>query len=226
MPLTPASSRRRLSSRLLAAGLPLACLALAVACGEGATEPPVEAEPTRLVNEELGFAVVVPPGSPFEPAGVEGDEIRLRFPGDAEFTGGTVIYTAEPEQYFGVNLHEAVNEREEEVESRPQGEFMGQVELGTELLGPAYSTRGRYLDEDGEAVEEVRIFAVHPAGDRLLHMTYRYPASPGQTRARLEDQAFVAFGYIEPLEGAEEGGDGGDVEGGPEAAPEEGADTP
>ena len=109
---------------------------------------------------------------------------------------------------------------------------MGQVELGTELLGPAFSTRGRYLDEDGEAVEEVRIFAVHPAGDRLLHMTYRYPESPGQTRARLEDQAFVAFGYIEPLEAGEGSGEGagsdeagaGGAEGG-EAPPEGGAET-
>ena len=113
MPHTPAPSHtpRRSPSALLAAGLPLLALALLAACGERAEEPAVEAEPTRLVSEELGFAVVVPPGSPFEPVGVEGDEIRLRFPGDSEFTPGTVLYTAEPEQYFGVNLHEAVNER-------------------------------------------------------------------------------------------------------------------
>jgi hypothetical protein len=114
-----------------------------------------------------------------------------------------VIFRAEPEQDYGVNLVEAVNAREEEVEAMPDGEFLGQVELGSEHLGALYSTRGRYAGEDRQTVEEIRIFAVHPTANRLLHMTYRYPPAPGQTQARLLDQAAVAMGYIEPLLAAE-----------------------
>jgi len=110
----------------------------------------------------------------------------------------------------GVNLVEAVNQRKEELEARPDGRFYGQVELGGPL-GTAYSTRGSY-SESGEDVEEVRIFAVHPQGDRLLHVTLRYAPVAGQGPARV-DQALRAFGWIEPLEEgaaapAEEGGTG------------------
>lgn len=211
-------------------------LAAAVGCGQGTevAEEPVAAEPTVLEDAELGLAVVVPPGSPFEPVPGEDGEIRLRFPGNEDFSEGTVIYAAEPEQYFGVNLVEAVNEREVEVEERPQGEFLGQVELGHEVLGTAYSTRSRHV-EDGRQIEEIRIFAVHPTGNRLLHMTYRYEPAPGQTQARMMDQAFEAFGYLEPLsaenaepqEGAGEGtGEGAEESGATGSATAGEASTP
>lgn len=183
------------------------CLLLLAACGGG--EPAVDpaagdaAEPNRIENEALGIAVVDPADAMFELESNEGDEIRLRFAGDEEFAPGTVVYRAEPEQDYGVNLVEAVNAREEEMEAMPGGEFLGQVELGSEHLGSLYSTRGRYTGEDGQTVEEIRIFAVHPTANRLLHMTYSYPPAPGQTEARLLDQAAVAFGYVEPLPAAE-----------------------
>lgn len=174
---------------------------LLAGCGGGAAEEeaPVAAEPTVVEDAALGMAVVIPPGSPFEPVGAGSGEIRLRFPETSEFSEGTAIFAAEEKQFFGVNLVEAVNERKAEIEGRPQGEFLGQVELGTEILGTAFSTRGRFVDEGGQEVEEIRIFAVHPSGDRLLHMTYRYSPSGGQAQARMMDQAFVAFGYLEPL---------------------------
>jgi hypothetical protein len=194
----------------------LLLLPLLAGCAGGGGGDDVEpaapaAEPQRVENEAVGVAVVVPADSRFELESNEGDEIRLRFPGDREFEPGTVIYRAEAEQYFGVNLVEAVNQRKADLEGMAGGQFFGQVELGGPL-GTAYSTRGRYTDEAGNEVEEVRIFTVHPAGNRLLHMTYRYPATPGQTEARMMDQAFEAFGYVEPLDaagvGASEGGEG------------------
>jgi len=172
-------------------------LLLLAACGGGG-DAPVEGEAVRTENEAIGIAVVIPPGSPFELLSNEGDEIRLRFAGDAEFAPGEVIYTAEPEQDYGVNLYEKVNRRKEEMEALPGGQFFGQVELGSHL-GPAFNTRGRYTGDDGAEVEEVRIFAVHPSVNRILYMTYRYPPAPGQTEARMMDQAFEAFGYIEAL---------------------------
>ena len=90
------------------------------------------------------------------------------------------------------------------------------------MLGTAYSTRARF-EEDGQAVEEIRIFAVHPAGNRLLHMTYRYEPAAGQTQARMMDQAFEAFGYIEPLTTTGEETDAGEGGAGEDGAGEDGA---
>lgn len=219
--------------RTLAACAALTILLATVACAPD--EEPVTdtetAEPNRLENEELGIVVVDPAGGMFEPESNEPGEIRLSYAGDENFSPGTVIIGAEPEQEFGVNLVDEVNAREAELELMPDGEFYGQVELGSENLGTAYSTRGRYTNEAGEEVEELKIFAVHPSANRLLHLTYRYEPAPGQTQARLVDQAMVALGYIEPLEGADEGGESGEgeaaaTEGGGEetgtAAPDQG----
>lgn len=219
--------------RTLAVCAALTFLLATVACApdeEAATDTET-AEPNRLVNEEMGIVVVDPAGGMFEPESNEPGEIRLSYAGDENFTPGTVIIGAEPEQEYGVNLVDEVNAREAELELMPDGEFYGQVELGSENLGTAYSTRGRYTNEAGQQVEELKIFAVHPTANRLLHLTYRYEPEPGQTQARLVDQAMVALGYIEPLEGADEGGEGGEgeaaaTEGGGEetgtAAPDQG----
>lgn len=186
------------AAAVLALLLPLA------ACspdGGGDAAPPA-AEPTRLESSELGIAVVVPAGSSFAAADAAGGELRLASPGETTADGtvlgpATVVYAAEPPQEAGVNLVAAVNERSVEIEARPGGEFLGQIGLGSQL-GNAMNTRGRFVGEDGREVEEVRIFAVHPHGDRLLHMTMRYAPVDGQARARA-DQAMEAFGWIEPL---------------------------
>lgn len=205
-----------LAPRPLAATLAL-CLALGVAaCGGGGDEEPAAvAEPTRLESPEVGIAVEVPASSSFTAAAAGGDTeegvLRLASEGETTESGvdlgpATLIYAAEPPQVAGINLVEAVNQRKEELEVRPNGRFYGQAELGGPL-GTAYSTRGSYTDEGGEEVEEVRIFAVHPQGDRLLHVTLRYPPVQGQGPARV-DQALRAFGWIEPLQeaGADEVG--------------------
>lgn len=200
--------------RALAACAALTFLLATVACApdeEAATDAET-AEPNRLVNEELGIVVVDPAGGMFEPESNEPGEIRLSYAGDENFSPGTVIIGAEPEQEYGVNLVDEVNAREAELELMPDGEFYGQVELGSENLGTAYSTRGRYTNEAGQQVEELKIFAVHPTANRLLHLTYRYEPEPGQTQARLVDQAMVALGYIEPLEGADGDGESGEGE--------------
>ena len=200
--------------RLLAVTLALG-LALALpGCGGGdAPEPAAAAEPTRLESPEVGIAVEVPASSSFTAQGTEGGVLRLASDGETTESGvelgpATLVYDAEPPQTAGVNLVDAVNRRKEELEARPDGRFYGQVELGGPL-GTAYNTRGSY-SEGGEAVEEVRIFAVHPQGDRLLHVTLRYAPVQGQGSARA-DQAMRAFGWIEPLEegAAIEGGEMG-----------------
>jgi len=212
--------------RALAVCAALTFLLASLACGPG-EEPVSDAdtgtetpEPNRLENQELGIVVVDPAGGMFEPESNEPGEIRLSYAGDENFSPGTVIIGAEPEQDYGVNLVDEVNAREAELELMPDGEFYGQVELGSENLGTAYSTRGRYTNEQGQEVEELKIFAVHPTANRLLHLTYRYEPAPGQTQARLVDQAMTAFGYIEPLEGAGAEGSGEEA-GAAEAGSEE-----
>ena len=194
----------RRSAQPPSVALALVALSLALAaCGRGDGDAaPAAAEPTRLESPELGIAVEVPAGAPFTAAGTEGGVLRLTsegqtVEGDVRLGPATLVYAAGPPQQAGVNLVEAVNQRKAELEQRPDGRFYGQVELGSHL-GPAYNTRGSYVDEKGEAVEEVRIFAVHPSGDRLLHMTLAYDPVPGQGPARVQ-QAMEAFGWIEPL---------------------------
>ena len=219
------------AARTLRSAAPLAVLLLVLplagACGGGGDDGTAAAggEAQRIENPELGIAVVIPPGSPFELVSNQDDEIRLRFPANGEFSEGTAIYTAGPEQDYGINLVDAVNARKAELEAKPDGEFFGQVELGSENLGTAYSTRGRYSDENGRTIEELRIFAVHPGANRLLTMTYRYEPAPGQTQARLVDQAAEALGYVEALAPAagEEAAGGAAGEGDPTSGEEAGA---
>ena len=213
--------------RTLAVCTALAFLLTAAACApeeEPAVSDTETAEPNRLENEEMGIAVIDPAGGMFEPVSNEPGEIRLSYAGDETFSPGTVIIAAEEEQDYGVNLVDEVNARKAEAELLPDGKFHGQVELGSENLGTAYSTRIRYTNEEGEEVEEIKIFAVHPTANRLLHLTYRYEPEPGQTQARLVDQAMVALGYVEPLEGAGDGaaGDGAAGGEGGDAAPADG----
>lgn len=215
-----------------AAGLALAALALTLglaACEPAEEAPAAAPEPTRLESPEVGIAVVVPASASFTAAGTEGGVLRLASSG--ETTGdevslgpATVVYAAEPPQEAGVNLVAAVNDRKAELEGRPEGRFFGQVELGGPL-GTAYSTRGSYVGDDGEPVEEVRIFAVHPQGDRLLHVTLSYPPVQGQGPARV-DQALRAFGWVEPLEGGVASGVETGTEVGLEAGNEAGTETP
>jgi hypothetical protein len=217
----PMTDPRTSAPRLLAATLALCFAVVLAACGDGAEEAAAPAEPTRLESPEVGIAVEVPASSSFRAQGTEGGVLRLASEGERADSGvdlgpATVVYDAEPPQVAGINLVEAVNQRKAELEARPNGRFYGQAELGGPL-GTAYSTRGVY-SEGGEEVEEVRIFAIHPQGDRLLHVTLRYVPVQGQGPARV-DQAMRAFGWIEPLEAA--GAEGGEelgtaVEGGTE----------
>ena len=225
---TPAAAgaRARLAAHALAA---LALAAGLAACQPEEEAPAAAAEPTRLESPEVGIAVAVPASASFTAAGTEGGVLRLESAGettgdDVSLGPATLVYAAEPPQEAGVNLVAAVNERKAELEARPEGRFFGQVELGGPL-GTAYSTRGSYQGDDGQPVEEVRIFAVHPQGDRLLHVTLSYPPVQGQGPARV-DQALRAFGWVEPLDGGVEGGAAGGVESGTAVGSEAGTEAP
>jgi len=183
-----------------------AALLAAAGCGpqqEGMTTAVEPAEPERVENPALGIAVVGAQAAGFDVVTNEGETLALVRHATEEEAEATVTYEASPPQAAGINLVQAVNEQKAAIEARPGGNFLGQVQLGSDMLGTAFSTRGRYAGAGGEEIEEIKLFAVHPSGDRLLSVTYRYRPTEGSSKARL-DQAMAALGLIEPLPPADE----------------------
>jgi len=170
-----------------------------LACPE--SEPPTVLR--SVDSPEAGIRLTdLPEG--FRLVSSDGGEIVLeRKP---ELPPGTAVIAATEEQDSGVNLFKAVNDQKEDIESRPEGKFQGQTELGSHL-GPAYLTRGRWSD-NGAETEEMRLFALHPTGNRMVVITYTYAVS-GDTKDRAS-QAMEILGFIEgldaePTEDEEEG---------------------
>lgn len=190
---------RRAATNLLA----LTLVALTAGCGGAA--PPTEPAPLqRVENASLGLALAsIPEGFRLE-ANSEGEEPRIVLVRKPELPPGTAVVEVGPEQIAGVNLVAAVNEQKAYIESLPEGNFQGQ----TELMGPtgtAYLTRGRYRDEAGAEVEQMRAFTLHPAANRRIVVTYTYTLS-GDTKDRGQ-QMMELLGEIEPPAAAPETGE-------------------
>lgn len=191
-------NRSRRLSRLAPLALALALLLPLTACGPGggdASPAPTGPAAEPVENAALGIALDPPGGAGFELAVNQGETLRLVHSASsdgepAELTFDVWLQDGNP------NLVAAVNQQQEDVDGRPGGNFLGQVQLGSQL-GTAYSTRGRYTGDDGREMEEIRVFAVHPAGDRLLAMTYRYHPTAGASKQRTEE-AMGALGLVQP----------------------------
>ncbi|MGD8439318.1 MAG: hypothetical protein PVG53_02205 [Holophagae bacterium] len=95
----------------------------------------------------------------------------------------------------GQNLPAAVAEHRTFIEHQDGGRYLGAQELVSQL-GPAFFSRGRYATPDGE-IEETVVFALHPAGGRMITLTYRYPADDDSS-ARVE-QLIEVLGTVETL---------------------------
>lgn len=187
------------ATSLVHLALVISILAFAAGCGG---EPATELQaPQRVESPGLGIALAaLPRGFVLESDG-EGGIVLGRHP---ELPPGTVTIEATEAQQAGVNLVVAVNDQKTRIESLPEGKFQGQ----TELAGPtgrAYLTRGRYLEPAGTRVEELRIFTLHPeypAVNRMLTLTYVYPAA-GDSTERAE-QIMEVLGEVEALTPASE----------------------
>lgn len=166
--------------------------------GEGDAAGDAGAEPVRVENAELGVAIA-DLDSFFEVASNEGDTIVLT-PADETVAGTLTLSMGEPVKAGGVNLVAAVEEHKASLEERG-GEFKGQRELGG-MLGTAFYSRGHIPSADGSTTEEVVVHAMHPWGDRVLRLTYSYPAAD-DSAARIMEQQLVVFGEIEALDGAQ-----------------------
>ncbi|MDA8016967.1 MAG: hypothetical protein MPN21_05910 [Thermoanaerobaculia bacterium] len=183
--------------------LPLFALLVLVAACQPApdTEDTTTAssEGTRVENVDLGVAVAqLDPF--FRVSSNEGGTISL-VPSDDSTAGELTIRADEPRDAGGVNLVAAIEEHKAHLEERG-GEFKGQRELGGPL-GTAFYSRGHFAAEDGTATEETIIFTVHPAGDRVLRLTYVYPQGDDSAQ-RIQDQLFAVFGELVAAESGQD----------------------
>lgn len=178
-------------------------LPLALACAPGGEEGEATGEDAaaeapageRVESGGLGVALAAVPAG-FEVETNEGEELVLVNTED----GGTLSFVMTPLQSAGVNLQARVWEEKERIEGMPNGVYRGQNELGGVPLGTTYTSRGRFENEAGEAVEEYRALLVHPTQNRTLILDYEYPVpEPGaEGSPRLEDLMRV-LEQVEPL---------------------------
>jgi hypothetical protein len=143
-----------------------------LACSDTTAEP---GDDTAVVNEALDIGLeAVPP--PFAVALNEAETLELV---TADGSGRVDFRVGPAGQY--PNLKAEAESYGRAFAQRPVGEYHGSLELGTHW-GTAYYSRGSWQAE-GARREELRIFALHPeASDRLLEVTYLYPAGEGQER--------------------------------------------
>lgn len=171
-------------------GLTFAVILLTLSCA--APVPPPES--TVIENIDLGLTLSgLPPGLVL--ASNQGSSLELR-PAD-ESQGGILWFKVGPEQE-GVNLVAAVQAHKDQIEGRTDGDYKGGQEL-TGDFGSAFYSRGRYV-EGGERTEETAVFMIHPSGNRLLVIHYRYPADD-DSAARVE-QLIDVISYIEWAHGS------------------------
>ncbi len=188
----------------LAAALTLHACAPGGGGGDGGGEDPQAAAPTGppVTNRELGITLSrVPAG--FEVARNEGEDLVLGRT-DPEDPARLEILVG-PAQSAGINLKDQVWEEKARIESLPEGEYKGQNELGGAAIGTVFTSRGRFVDDAGQKVEEYRALAVHPAQrpneHRLLILDYEYPPTE-ETGKRLTQLMQV----IETVTAADGGG--------------------
>ena len=175
--------------RFVRGTIPCLALALAVACG-GTPEPATEAAAPaqRVENAGLGIALgSVPTG--FSLATNAGETLELQPDGERP---GKLSFTIQG----GHNLVDAVNGHRDSTVTQPDGEYKGQIELGSHL-GTAFASRGQYTGEDGATVEDFRIFVLHPEGRGVLTLIYSYPA--GDDTAARRDELLGTLGEVESL---------------------------
>lgn len=163
----------------------LVVIALVVSCA-APTAPP---EPVAIQNIDLQLALSVLPDGLLL-ASNQGTSFELR-PTD-EMIGGIVWFEVGPEQE-GVNLVAAVQNHQEQMEGMPEAEYKGGQELQGDF-GTAFYSRGQYADQ-GARVEETVVFMIHPLGNRLLAIHYRYPA--GDDSASRVEQLIDVISYVE-----------------------------
>ncbi len=180
----PVRARLVVLGRLVAA----AALLAALGCAKSEPTPPVPTGPA-VVNTDLGIALAEVPAG-FSVKTNQGDQLVLVPVNPA--TPGQVEFEVGPEE-TGVNLVAAVKHHQAEVEAEPGATYEGAREL-VGPLGSAFWSRAKVGDQ-----EVVKLFTIHPSGNRLLTITYSYPAA-GDSGQRVQ-QALDVLAEVEGIPG-------------------------
>ncbi|HUP25219.1 MAG TPA: hypothetical protein VNB06_20060 [Thermoanaerobaculia bacterium] len=180
---------------VLAASALLASLTLACNRGGDGNIEDAELPPPaqRVENEALDLALArVPAGLALRDNGAN---IRLVPSGGDAGDQSELRIEVGPDSAFGIDPVQLANDQQASFGEAAGGEFFGAQKLVTPL-GPATYARGRFDAEDGSRIEETRAYAVHPAANRLVTVTYRYPA--GEDSRERVAQLLEVLGEIEP----------------------------
>jgi hypothetical protein len=164
-----------------------------VGCDRGATDSPHADTPPpgeRLVNETLDLALARVPAS----LAVRENGAAIRLAPAAAGTSGELRIEVGAPSDFGIDVVQIANDQQAAFGQSPGGEFFGAQKLVTPL-GEATYARGRLDADDGSRVEETRAYAIHPTANRLITVTYRYPAAE-DSRERV-GQLLEVLGEIE-----------------------------
>ena len=161
-------------------------IALSVVACAGPPAPPPDA---AVENLDLGIRLAAVPDGLLVTDN-QGTSLQLKPAG--ENVEGVLWFAVGPEQ-AGVNLVEAVKAHQERIEGLPEGDYKGAQELQGPL-GTAFYSRGRFLERE-VVEEETVILTIHPSGNRLLSISYRYPA--GKDSAKRVEQVIDVLSYME-----------------------------
>jgi hypothetical protein len=151
-----------------------------------------DSPPEGIDNIALGISISSIP-KPFQLETNEGESLSLTAPnfGRLDFQVGRI-------EESGINLVTEVKKRKAHFEALPGGTYLGNTELATQI-GTAFSARGSY-DSDNGRREETWIYTLHPTSDRLLTLTYRYPAAE-DSQERVQ-QLLTILGEVVALAGS------------------------
>ena len=137
----------------------------------------------RLTSIPSGFTVVVN----------DGDQLILESTDST--TEGRIVFANMPPE-AGQNLPAEVKAHQIFIEDQEGADYLGGQELVSQL-GTSFYSRGRYLD-DGAELEETVVFSLHPYADRIMTITYRYPA--GVDSSIRVQQLFDVLAVVEGLD--------------------------
>lgn len=174
--------------------------------------PPEESGPTVIIVEEMGVGFAdLPDGCTQVESIDEPVELACELLETTETPAGPVgavrIELGEPSD-FGIELEdvsalETIKQEHQDLFAAAGGEYLG---VGGQLIygpfGPSRYTRGRFQAEDGTAVQQIRLFMVHPAENRVLTLVYDHPVvDNADSAARINNHLLV---LLENLRSAEE----------------------
>jgi hypothetical protein len=117
-------------------------------------------------------------------------------PADAKVVGQVVFEVGDEEPL--IDLVGAVQRHQRRVEGMPGADYKGGQELVTPL-GSAFYSRGRYLT-GADLVEETELVTKHPSSNRILAISYRYPAA-GDSSVRVQ-QLLEIVSVVQSLGGS------------------------